>query len=131
MVSISKTSRVLLVDDHPVVREGLRSILNGDPRIEVVGEAVSGKDALEQLHQLEPDVVLMDILMPGMSGIEVTRQIKRFRPDIVVILPTMYDSKMYVIEGLRAGAAGYLVKDSSADFLRNAKIGRASCRERV
>ncbi len=122
MVSISTASRVLLVDDHFVVREGLRSILNGDPRIEVVGEAVSGKDALEQVQKLEPDVVLTDILMPGMSGIEVTRQIKRLRPEIVVILLTMYDSKMYVIEGLRAGAAGYLVKDSSADFLRNAIV---------
>ena len=120
MVSMSKTSRILLVDDHPVVREGLRSMLSGDPRIEVVGEAVSGKDALEQVQKLEPDVVLTDILMPGMSGIEVTRQIKRLRPEIVVILLTMYDSKMYVMEGLRAGAAGYLVKDSSADFLRHA-----------
>lgn len=117
MVSVSKTSRILLVDDHPVVRDGLRSMLSGDPRIEVVGEAVSGKDALEQVQQLEPDVVLTDILMPGMSGIELTRQVKRLRPETVVILLTMYDSKMYVIEGLRAGAAGYLVKDSSADFL--------------
>lgn len=120
MDSEQEKLRILLVDDHPVVREGLRSMLEGDSRFEVVGEAISGDDALIQVDQLEPAVVLTDILMPGMNGIELTRQIKRVKPDIVVILLTMYDNKMYVIEGIRAGAAGYLVKDSTPEFLRNA-----------
>lgn len=122
MSSARKISRILLVDDHPVVRKGLCSILSGDPRLKIVGEAVNGEDALEQVQQLKLDVVLTDILMPGMSGIEVTRRIKRVRPDLVVVLLTMYDSNAYVTEGLRAGAAGYLVKDSSPEFLCNAVI---------
>ena len=120
MSALAKTYRILVVDDHPVVREGVCSMLNGDPRLEIVGTADSGEDALEKLNLLEPDLVLLDILMPGISGIEVTRQIKAARPATVVILLTMYDSKMYVMEGLRAGASGYLVKDSSPEFLRDA-----------
>ena len=120
MSSARKISRIQLVDDHPVVRKGLRSILSGDPQLKIVAEAVNGEDALEQVQQLKLDVVLTDILMPGMSGIEVTRRIKRVRPDLVVILLTMYDSNTYITEGLRAGAAGYLVKDSSPEFLCHA-----------
>ena len=120
MCTLAKTCRILVVDDHPVVREGVCAMLNGDPQLEVVGTSDSGKDALEKLYELEPDLVLLDILMPGMSGIEVTRQIKMARPTTVVILLTMYDSTMYVVEGLRAGASGYLVKDSSPEFVRHA-----------
>lgn len=120
MSDLAKKYRILVVDDHPVVREGVCSMLSGDPQLEVVGRADSGKDALEKVNLLEPDLVLLDILMPGMSGIEVTRLIKLARPATVVILLTMYDSKMYVVEGLRAGASGYLVKDSSPEFLRDA-----------
>ncbi len=120
LTTAQKTWRILIVDDHPVVREGLCSMLKEDPRLEIVGTADSGEAALEMLNQLEPDLVLMDILMPGMSGIELTRQIKTERPTTVVILLTMYDSNMYVVEGLRAGASGYLVKDSSPEFLRDA-----------
>ena len=75
-----KTCRILVVDDHPVVREGLCAMLSGDQRLEIVGTVESGKTALEKLRELEPDVVLLDILMPGMSGIEVTRQIKSAEP---------------------------------------------------
>ena len=120
MSTTQNTWRILIVDDHPVVRQGVCSMLNGDPQLEVVGTAVGGEDALDQLIQLEPDLVLTDILMPGMSGIELTRKIKTERPATVVILLTMYDSNMYVVEGLRAGASGYLVKDSSPEFLRDA-----------
>lgn len=112
--------RVMLVDDHPVVREGLRAMLEGDPGIQVVGEAVCGEEAVEKAVQLEPDVLLTDIRMPGMSGIEVTQRIKAALPGTAVIVLTMYDSEMYVVEALRAGAAGYLVKDSSRELLCHA-----------
>ena len=111
---------VVVVDDHPVVREGLRAMLDSDPGIEVIGEASSGEEAIEMATQLQPDVVLTDIRMPGMSGIEVTQRIKASLPGTAVIVLTMYDSEMYVVEALRAGAAGYLVKDSSRELLCHA-----------
>ena len=120
MSAVGKTLRILLVDDHPVVLKGIRSMLSENPELEIVGEAYSGEEALEKLTQLEPDIVLTDILMPGMNGIEITRRVKRARPETIVILLTMYDSNVYVMEGLRAGAAGYLVKNSSPEFLRHA-----------
>ena len=112
--------RVLLVDDHPVVREGLCSMLSRDHSIQVVGEASNGAEAIEMANTLGPDVVLTDIRMPGMNGIEVTRRIKAVCPGTAVIVLTMYDSEMYVVEALRAGAAGYLVKDSSRELLCHA-----------
>ena len=109
--------RVLIVDDHPVVRDGLRAMLETEPGIDVVAEAGNGEEAIEKANLLEPDVVLTDIRMPGISGIEVTRRIKACQPGIAVILLTMYDSEMYVLEALRVGAAGYLVKDSTRELL--------------
>ncbi len=120
MSAVGKTLRILLIDDHPVVLKGIRSMLSENPELEIVGEASSGEEALEKLTQLEPDIVLTDILMPGMNGIEITRRVKRARPETIVILLTMYDSNVYVMEGLRAGAAGYLVKNSSPEFLLHA-----------
>lgn len=117
LMQAEKVLRVLVVDDHPVVREGLRAMLRIDPGIEVVAEAGSGEEAIEQAARLEPDVVLTDIRMPGMSGIEVTQRVKAMRPSTAVIVLTIYDSEMYVVEALRAGAAGYLVKDSSRELL--------------
>ncbi|MBF8266915.1 MAG: transcriptional regulatory protein degU [Dehalococcoidia bacterium] len=120
MTDQGKALQVLLVDDHPVVREGLRSMLSGAPGIEVVGEAANGEEAIAMVNELSPQVVLTDIRMPGMNGIELTRGIKAERPNIAVIVLTMYDSEMYVVEALRAGAAGYLVKDSSRELLCHA-----------
>ncbi|MEE9199243.1 MAG: response regulator transcription factor [Dehalococcoidia bacterium] len=112
-----RTVRVLVVDDHPVVREGLRAMLTGENGIEVVGEAANGEEAIEQSLRLEPDVALVDIRMPGISGIEVTERIKLAQPGTAVIILTMYDSEMYVVEAIRAGAAGYLLKDSTREIL--------------
>lgn len=109
--------KVLLVDDHPVVREGLRTMLSEEADIDVVGEASTGEEALQKVTELEPQVVLMDIRMPGMSGTEAARQVKELRPTTAVIMVTMYDSEMYVVEAIRAGAAGYLTKDASRELL--------------
>ena len=112
--------KVLLVDDHPVVREGLRAMLAGESGIELVGEASGGQEAVQEVASLKPDVVLMDIRMPDMSGTEATRQIKNANPTTSVIMLTMYDSEMYVVESIRAGAAGYLTKDASRELLGHA-----------
>lgn len=111
---------VLVVDDHPVVRDGIQVMLSEDHGIVVIGVAANGEEAIEKVNHLSPDVVLMDIRMPGMSGIEATQRIKAQHPGVAVIVLTMYDSEMYVIEALRVGAAGYLVKDSSRELLCNA-----------
>ncbi|MBI2171746.1 MAG: response regulator transcription factor [Chloroflexi bacterium] len=111
---------VLLVDDHPMVREGLRAMLSGAPGIDVVGEASSGEEALQKVMEVGPSVVLMDIRMPGMGGTEAVRQVKKVRPATAVIMVTMYESEMYVVEAIRAGAAGYLTKDASREQLCNA-----------
>ena len=92
-------------------------MLSSESWIEMVDDASGGEDALEKVNLLEPDVVLVDIRMPGMSGIEVTKRIMAARPETAVILLTMYDSEVYVAQALRAGAAGYLLKDSSRELL--------------
>lgn len=112
--------KVLLVDDHPVVREGVRIMLSGEPGIVVAGEACGGEEAVQKVQELVPDVVLMDIRMPGMSGTEAVRRIKTASPTTSVIMLTMYDSDMYVVEAIQAGAAGYLTKDVSRELLCHA-----------
>ena len=114
---MSNKITLLMVDDHPVVRDGLRSMLSDEPDIEVVGEACTGEDAILKVNELGPQVVLMDIRLPGISGTEATRQVKIARPTTCVIMVTMYDSEMYVVEAIRAGAAGYLTKDASKELL--------------
>jgi DNA-binding NarL/FixJ family response regulator len=120
MAAVTKTIRVLLVDDHTVVREGVRTMLSGEPDIAVVGEASSGEEALQRAQELAPQVVLMDIRMQGMSGTEAARRIKSASPTTSVIMLTMYDSDMYVVEAIQAGAAGYLTKDVSRELLCHA-----------
>lgn len=105
--------RVLIVDDHGIVRAGVRSLLESQPDIEVIGEAAGGEEAIEKSRQLKPDVVLMDIAMPGMNGIEATRGIKKERPDTIVLVLTMHDDAEFFFPVLRAGASGYLLKGSS------------------
>ena len=112
--------RVFLADDHEVVRQGLRVLLQGEPEIEVVGEASSGEEALKIIEELQPDVVLMDIRMHGMGGFKATREIKKMYPETSVILLTGYDSELYAAEALRAGAVGFIAKDCPRKLLSNA-----------
>jgi len=106
--------RVLIADDHKVVREGLAAILNAKQSIEVVGEAQNGQEAVEKARSLVPDVILMDVRMPRMGGVEATRQIKHESPHIGVIALTMYDEEHYIFDLVRAGATGYLLKDTDS-----------------
>jgi len=107
--------KVLLVDDHKLIREGLRSMMLHLDDIEVIGSVPSGEDAVNEARQNRPDVILMDIMMAGMTGIEATRWIKEFDPTIKVILVTMEISKEYVSAGIKSGVDGYLPKDVSKD----------------
>ncbi len=112
--------RVLIADDHHVVRQGLRMFLESDPEIEIVGEAHDGAEALKLAHELRPEVVLMDLLMPVMDGIAATHAIRRALPDIEVLALTSALEDVSVIEAMRAGAIGYLLKDTEAPELRRA-----------
>ncbi|WP_413753280.1 response regulator transcription factor [Streptomyces sp. R-74717] len=106
--------RVLIVDDQMMVREGFSVLLNAMPGIEVVGEAVDGRQAIAQVAALRPDVVLMDIRMPELNGIEATREIVAVDADAKVLVLTTFDLDEYVYQALRAGASGFLLKDASA-----------------
>ena len=107
--------KVLIVDDHRVVREGLSAILKSKENIQVLGEAQDGQEAVEKARSLLPDVILMDVSMPKMTGVEATRIIKREFPHIGIIALTMYEEQQYIFDLVRAGATGYLLKDSDSD----------------
>jgi DNA-binding NarL/FixJ family response regulator len=102
--------RVVLADDHPVVRGGLRALLESLPAYEVVGEAVDGDAAVREVQLTKPDVVLMDVQMPGVDGLEATRRIRAAVPDVAVLVLTMFDDDDTVFAGMKAGAQGYLLK---------------------
>jgi len=112
--------RVLIADDHTIVREGIRQVLDGTEGIQVVGEAGTGAEAVEQASTLVPDVAVLDVSMPGESGLEVAKQIKRTLPATRVLMLSVYDNMEFVLEAVRAGADGYLLKDSSPAELRAA-----------
>jgi DNA-binding NarL/FixJ family response regulator len=112
--------RVLLVDDQALFREGLRTLLSLTPDLEIVGEAEDGEDAIRQAARLDPDVVLMDLKMPILDGVEATRRLHAHRPDCRVIILTTFDDDEYVFEGLRAGAIGYMLKDTPSENLAEA-----------
>lgn len=104
--------RVLIVDDHAILRDGIRSLLERQEEIEVVGEAENGQDAIEQTHRFQPDVVLMDVAMPVMNGLDATIQIKELFPSVKVLILTQHDNQEYVEPILKAGASGYVLKRS-------------------
>ncbi len=109
---MKKKITVLICDDHAMFREGVKTILSAQPDIEVVGEAADGKEAVEQAIRLYPHVVLMDISMPVLKGFDAARRIRKARPDVKVLILTVYDDEDLVARCLDAGAAGYVLKDS-------------------
>lgn len=114
------TLRILLADDHPVVRTGLRSLIDTIDDLEVVGEAADGEQALRETLLLRPDVVLMDVRMDGVDGVEATRRIRAAAPETAVLMLTMYDDDATVFTAMRAGARGYLLKGAAQDEIVNA-----------
>jgi DNA-binding NarL/FixJ family response regulator len=109
--------RILIVDDHALVRSGLRVMLKREPGFEIIGEAGNGREAVELCRSLEPNLVLMDMRMPEMDGLEATRAIKREHPEISILMVTMHDNNDYMLEAAKAGAAGYVLKDASRNEL--------------
>jgi two-component system response regulator NreC len=112
--------RLLLVDDHQIVRAGLRMLFQAEADMEIVGEVSSGDEAIQAVHDLKPDVVLMDVVMPGMSGMEATRRIKETNPEVAVLALTMHEDEQYFFEMLNAGASGYVPKRAAPDDLVSA-----------
>jgi two-component system, NarL family, response regulator NreC len=104
--------RILLADDHAVVRDGVRALLEKQTDMEVVAEAADGREAAQMAEELRPDVVIMDIAMPSLNGIDATRRILAARPQIAVVILSMHQDESYVLRSLKAGAKGYLLKDS-------------------
>jgi len=124
---MTETIRLLLVDDQRLMRDGLRTLLELEPDLKVIGEAGNGAAALKIYPELTPDVVLMDIRMPVMDGVEATRRLRKEHPESKIIILTTFDDNEYIFEGLRAGALGYLLKDVSgpelADAIRTVSAG--------
>ena len=112
--------KVVLADDHPVVREGLRTMLATTPDIDIVAEASDGLEAVDKVLECQPDVVLMDLRMPNLDGLEATKRIKNQLSSTAIIVLTIYDNDAYIIDAVKAGAVGYLLKDTSRDLLIHA-----------
>lgn len=116
----STPARVLIVDDHELVRDGFKRMLSYEEDLEVVGEASNGREAVELCRRLNPDLVLMDVRMREMDGLEATRVIKAEQPSVSVLVVTTYENADYLLEAIKAGAAGYVLKDASNQQLTNA-----------
>ena len=110
---------ILIIDDHPLFREGLKAIIEGVSRFEVVGEAGNGREGLRMVKKLKPDLVLMDISLPDQSGIQLTREIRSLLPDTRVMIISMHSKIDYIAEAFQAGATGYVVKESASERLMN------------
>jgi two-component system response regulator NreC len=113
-------TRILIADDHGVIRAGLRALLSGIPEIEVVGEAVDGRDTLKKAIQLKPNIVIMDLSMPEMGGLEATGRLGQIAPDVRVLILTVHEDESLLKEVVRAGAAGYIIKRAVEDELIHA-----------
>jgi DNA-binding NarL/FixJ family response regulator len=110
---MARPLRVLLADDHAIVRQGLKLLIDSQPDMAVIGESADGNGVLDQATALEPDIIVMDISMPGMNGLVATRTLKRARPDVKIVALTRHDDDTYLEELLRAGASGYVLKQSA------------------
>lgn len=108
---------ILLADDHALVRQGLRALLEAEEKFKVVGEAGEGLEAIAKVEQLKPDVVILDLMMPILNGLEATRQLSKQYPHTKIIILSMYDDEGFVLEALRNGASGYVLKDSTSNDL--------------
>jgi two-component system, NarL family, response regulator len=124
----TKTIRILIADDHPIVRQGLVSILEEEPDMDIVGEADNGKEAIALFRQHQPDIVLLDLRMPIMGGVEAITTIRTQYPDACIIMLTIYDTDEDIYQGLRAGAKAYLLKDTPCDEIL--EVIRAVCEGR-
>jgi len=114
------TVTLLLVDDHPLIRQGLRHLLEGEPEFKVIGEAGDGLEALLLVERLKPNILVVDMMMPGLNGLEVLRQMKHISPDTRAIVLSMQSADTYVLEALKNGAAGYVLKETGPSELVNA-----------
>jgi len=120
MVEQTKRLRVLLADDHVTVRRGLKLLIDAEPDMEVIGEAGDGNEAVQKARELNPDVIVMDISMPGASGLDATRTLKTIKPDAVIVTLTRHPDSAYLQELLRAGVSGYVLKRSAPTELLHA-----------
>lgn len=120
MTTDSTPIRILIVDDHTMVRDGISTMLQRQPDFEVVGEASNGKEGLEQAERLQPDLILMDLRMPEMDGVEAMRQIRLIQPGVDFLVLTTFDTDEYIFDAVEVGAKGFLLKDTSRDELFNA-----------
>ncbi len=114
------TVSIVIVDDHLILRQGIRLLIQSDPDLELIGEAGDGQEALELVRNLKPDILVLDLMMPGMNGLEVMREVKRIHADTKVVVLSMHSKEAYVLEALRAGASAYVLKESSAQELTRA-----------
>lgn len=123
-----RATTIVLAEDHHVVRQGLRALFEAEPSFSVIGEAANGLEALDVVEEVKPDVLIVDLMMPGLNGLEVTRRVRHRFPHTRVVILSMYPSEAYVLEALRNGASGYVVKDAGAADLmqavREAAAGR-------
>jgi DNA-binding NarL/FixJ family response regulator len=110
-------TRIVLADDHPVVRHGVRSLLQSDAELSVVGEASDGIETVQMVEKLQPDVLVVDLMIPGLNGLEITRQVRQRSPATRIIILSMHANEPYVLEALKNGASGYVLKDSSGTDL--------------
>jgi DNA-binding NarL/FixJ family response regulator len=131
----NETIRIVVADDHAIVREGIRTVLEGVPSLQVVGEAADGKQALELAREQRPDLVVLDVSMPEMNGLEVARALREEENEAAILILSMFDDPEYVLQAVRAGADGYLLKDAGPAELREAvrtvHEGREYLSERV
>ena len=111
---------IVLADDHHMVRQGLQALLEAEPDFHIVGEAADGREALQLVERLQPDVLVLDLMLPGLSGLEVARQVSRLSPQTRVVILSMYANQAYVLEALRSGAAAYVLKKATAGELARA-----------